>query len=277
MARKKEPERPQRKHVFCYARASTGHQQDSIECQKERSEEYFKWKLAPEGFTWRRVFDDPATSGKTELRSRAGGLALDLELQAGDAVIVTKIDRAFRNARDALNIVHRWQERGVHMHILDWNLDTRSPMGKFMLTLLAGVAEWERDRISERGVESKAYRRSIGKATQQAPYGFKLAGKRGDRFYVPCEFTRAVGKWVVKWRLMGKTYRQHYWSLIKQRCRNKKGREWSITTLERMFQGECALLHEEPGGAALMKHWHNEGLKRRGIDPTTNGHGPTIT
>jgi hypothetical protein len=114
--------------------------------------------------------------------------------------------------------------------------------------------------------ESIAYRKSIGRAgSGPPPYGFKLAGKHGDRYCVPCPFTRKVGKWVVKWKLMGKSWEQLYWSLFTQGCRNKKNKEWSIATLGRMFVRECRLMQESPAGRATLERWRLAGLARRGI------------
>jgi hypothetical protein len=66
---------------------------------------------------------------------------------------------------------------------------------------------------------------------------------------------------VVKWKLMGKSWEELYWSLIRQGCRNKKATEWSIGTLERMFKGECRLLQSEPRGSALLTRWQQEGKR----------------
>jgi hypothetical protein len=104
-----------------------------------------------------------------------------------------------------------------------------------------------------------AHRRSLAWLTSgKAPHGFKW-GPHGKRRYAPETFTRRIGKWVVKWRLGGKTWEEMYWGLIRQGERNRHGKEWSIGALRRMFSGECRLLQSEPRGPALLARWQKEG------------------
>jgi DNA invertase Pin-like site-specific DNA recombinase len=267
----KQPEAPQRKFAFCYARASTGRQTDSIAVQKERCLQYFDYRLKPDGFTFSCTYEDLAVSGKKELRTREGGLALCNALQPGDAVIVFKIDRAFRNARDALNVVHLWQDQGIHLHILDWNVDTRTPMGKFMLTILSGFAEWEHHRISERQIESQRWRRENGKVSNKAPWGFKNVGRTPNMRQVPDLEQREFGKWVVRWKLAGYTFDQLYFHLLRARKFRKDGREYGIQSIQLAYKRMVQIMHKEPGGTALLERWRVWGLdhyhKRNGIIP----------
>jgi DNA invertase Pin-like site-specific DNA recombinase len=69
----------------------------------------------------------------------------------GDTVVVTKLDRIARSARDLLNIVGDLKDRGVGFVSLgnSW-CDTTNEMGRFMLTVMSGIAELERDMIRKR-------------------------------------------------------------------------------------------------------------------------------
>jgi len=86
-------------------------------------------------------------------------LAVLLEfIRQGDTLIVCKLDRLARNTVDMLTIITDLGERGVAFKSLaePW-ADTTSPAGKLMLTVMAGVAEFERGRIKERqreGIEA---------------------------------------------------------------------------------------------------------------------------
>lgn len=86
-------------------------------------------------------------------------LAVLLEfIRKGDTLIVCKLDRLARNTVDMLTIITDLGERGVAFKSLaePW-ADTTSPAGKLMLTVMAGVAEFERGRIKERqreGIEA---------------------------------------------------------------------------------------------------------------------------
>src|ERR1700730_13921537 len=110
---------PARKRAFGYVRMSTDKQKDSPEIQKEQIERYFKYRLEPQSFTWVRHYEDKATSAKKALRNREEGFPLDIELEKGDAVVFTKLDRAFRRVADCAMVVEAWHARGIQLHILD--------------------------------------------------------------------------------------------------------------------------------------------------------------
>ena len=64
------------------------------------------------------------------------------------AVVVLKLDRAFRNAVDCLATVEKWDKSRIALHIVDLagnSIDSTTAAGKFMLTVLAGTAEMERN------------------------------------------------------------------------------------------------------------------------------------
>lgn len=120
------------------------------------------------------VFTDPAESAATPLGERPEGRRLLAKLQPGDTVVVTKLDRAWRLARDCLSTVEAWEAQGIRLVILDLGVDTGTPMGKFFLTVAAAFAELERGLINERirsGVaEAVQARESWGPV---APYGWR--------------------------------------------------------------------------------------------------------
>lgn len=75
-------------------------------------------------------------------------------LREGDTLIVTKADRIARSSRHLFNLLHDLTEKGVTVRFLDQpQLNTGDKYGKFMLTVLAGVAELEREMIRERQMQ----------------------------------------------------------------------------------------------------------------------------
>jgi DNA invertase Pin-like site-specific DNA recombinase len=88
-------------------------------------------------------------------------------LREGDALVVSKPDRLARNTGELLGIVDTLTERGVGVVILSMGkgerLDTRNPTSKLMLTILAGVATWEREIMKERQAEGIAKAQADGK------------------------------------------------------------------------------------------------------------------
>ena len=72
------------------------------------------------------------------------------ELQEGDTLVVTKLDRLARNTVEGIQIIECLFERGVAVHVLNVGLLENTSMGKFFLTTLLAVAEMERNIIIER-------------------------------------------------------------------------------------------------------------------------------
>lgn len=142
--------------TFGYCRVSTAKQADegeSLEVQQRKVEGYAKMN----GLTIDRVFIERGVSGSKPLADRPEGALLLSQLQAGDTVITPKLDRMFRSALDALDILAQLQKRGVSLHMIDLGGDvTGNGISKLVFTILSAVAEAERDRIRERVQETKA-------------------------------------------------------------------------------------------------------------------------
>jgi DNA invertase Pin-like site-specific DNA recombinase len=113
-------------------------------------------------------------------------------LRDGDALTVTKPDRLARSTTELLAIEADLSKRGVGLVVLSMGgerLDTRNPTSKLMLTILAGVATWEREIMLERQREGIAKAKAAGKykgppgqhrcGAGQAAEGH--VGSRGDR------------------------------------------------------------------------------------------------
>jgi DNA invertase Pin-like site-specific DNA recombinase len=74
----------------------------------------------------------------------------------GDTIVVTKLDRFARSTKDALNTIETLNNKGVFLVVLNMGgdtLDTATPIGKLMVTVLSGIAEFEADMIKERQLE----------------------------------------------------------------------------------------------------------------------------
>ena len=91
-----------------------------------------------------------------------------------EAIVVYKLDRAFRSTIDALEVTSELDKCGVGFHSINERLDTKSPLGRFFFTLIAGIAEMERGIIGER--TSDALKRKIenGEHVGHIPYGYQI-------------------------------------------------------------------------------------------------------
>ena len=105
-----------------------------------------------------------ARSDRPELKK-----ALD-SLSDGDVLIVTRLDRLARSTRDLLDIVHTIETRGAKLKALtDAWADTTTPTGKLILTVLGGLAEFERSLIAERTAEGRERARRAGRRLGRPP------------------------------------------------------------------------------------------------------------
>lgn len=107
-----------------------------------------------------RVFIDKS-SGKNTDRVELKKL---LEfVREGDAVVVESISRFARNTRELLHLVSVLKEKHVEFISKKENIDTATPVGKFMLTVFGAMAELERDCILQRQAEGIAIAKQNGK------------------------------------------------------------------------------------------------------------------
>ncbi len=84
-------------------------------------------------------------------------------LKPGDVFVVSSLDRAFRSSLDALAELEKLQKQGIEFLSLSQNFDTTTPDGKFLFTLAAALAEWERQILSQRTKEGLAAAKLRGK------------------------------------------------------------------------------------------------------------------
>lgn len=75
------------------------------------------------------------------------------KLHPGDVLVIWDLDRAYRSARDALSELDALHQRGVHFHIARLAIDTTTPTGRFLYTVMGGLAEFERLTLSQRTKE----------------------------------------------------------------------------------------------------------------------------
>lgn len=150
--------------VYAYARVSTLQQAndgDSLEAQFKQVLGY----ASSRGLELHEdaVFVEKGVSGGQEFGLRPAGSRLLASLSSGDIVIFPKLDRGFRNTRDALNVLHTLKEKGVSVHSIDLGGDvTGNGVGAIIFTILSAFATFERERIASRISEVKQLRKSQG-------------------------------------------------------------------------------------------------------------------
>jgi DNA invertase Pin-like site-specific DNA recombinase len=190
--------------VFGYCRVSTAEQAsngESLDTQKQQITGYAMIK----GWTVSGFFIETGVSGSVPLADRPEGKRLIAAVAKGDAIISPKLDRMFRSASDALATLEELKGEGIALHLIDLGGDvTGNGIGKLTFTILAAVAENERDRIRERIRDVKRHLASQGVyGGGKRPFGFDEIDGR----LVPNATEQDTIKRMIKMRTAGKSYR----------------------------------------------------------------------
>ncbi len=91
------------------------------------------------------------------------------QLRPEDVVVVTKYDRLSRSLQDLLAIVDAIQDKGAGFRSLAEDIDTTTPAGRLVFHVFASIAQFERERISERTREGLAAARKRGRVGGRPP------------------------------------------------------------------------------------------------------------
>ena len=113
-----------------------------------------------------RIFADTISGAK---RERAELAQLLDQLRTSDVVTVTKYDRLARSLHDLLDIVKAIEERGAGFRSLAEDIDTTTPAGRLIFHVFASIAQFERERISERTKEGLQAARKRGRVGGRPP------------------------------------------------------------------------------------------------------------
>jgi DNA invertase Pin-like site-specific DNA recombinase len=154
-----------------------------------------------------------------------------------DAVIIYKLDRLARNTAEALDIARLLDRKGVALHSITEKLDTQSAVGRFFFTLMASLAEMERELIGERIRAAMQRKREKGESCSgNAPYGFQIC----DGMLVSDEEERAVIERIRFLRGEGRTVHQIAATLNDDGVRNRENRPFGKSQVHVLVQRHAA-------------------------------------
>jgi DNA invertase Pin-like site-specific DNA recombinase len=150
--------------TFAYGRVST----------KEQTTENQRHEIDAAGYAVDYWYADEGVSGKVSAMQRPQFTAMLAKMRDGETLVVTKLDRLGRDAQDVGATIKALTARKIEVIVLQLGkLDLTSPAGKMMLTMLAAVAEMERDLLVERthaGLErAKAEGKTLGRTPKTTP------------------------------------------------------------------------------------------------------------
>lgn len=159
--------------VGVYCRVSTDEQakNETIQLQVDFARRYVELH----GLGEAAFYLDEGVSGVVPFADRPGGSALLADVRAGklSEVLVVRLDRLGRSARLILNVVHELEGYGVRIRSMTEPFYTDDPVGRFILTILAGVADFEREVIVERMMAGQRRAVAAGRWPGTPPYGYR--------------------------------------------------------------------------------------------------------
>jgi len=148
--------------VVGYIRVSTAEQADSgagLEAQRAAIEA----EAQRRGWTLVGTFEDAGASGKS-MNGRPGLQEVLQAVERGDAqaLVVAKLDRLSRSLLDFASLMERGRKRGWSLVALDLGVDSSTPAGEMMASVLATFAQFERRLIGQRTRDALAVKRAQG-------------------------------------------------------------------------------------------------------------------
>lgn len=169
-------------------------------------------------------------SGTKSDREGLNELLMDSCSKKFDAVIVAALDRLGRSTKLVLNLVERLDACGVEIVSVKESLDTSTPTGNFVLTILAAIAQLERDNIVARTTDGRDARGKIdGEKGGRMPLGYQRAGtgeKNNGEVVVNEKWAKVVRR-IFALRAEGQTMRGICTALNETGQTTKRGSQWT--------------------------------------------------
>ena len=176
--------------IALYARVSTKDQGQELETQLQPLRDW----VAAQGRDDFNIYTDQASGADLD-RPVWRRLSKDWRTGVIDTVAVLRLDRAFRSVVDMHNVLAELEGRGIRFAAITQPIDTGTPVGKLLITVLGGVAEFERDMISERVKEglARAKRQGIKLGRKRKPLSPDRAAIYLEKFGNPAAAAAALG------------------------------------------------------------------------------------
>lgn len=126
------------------------------------------------------IFTEKITGTKA---NRPELLKLKNKLRAGDVVVIESLSRLGRSTKDLLNLIEEWNMQEVELISLKENIDTTTPTGKLLTTVLSAICQFERDIIVQRTNEGLQAARARGRKGGRPKANIKQVEKAIKLYY----------------------------------------------------------------------------------------------
>jgi site-specific DNA recombinase len=222
------------KTAIAYVRVSTEEQAAegvSLEAQRAKVE---AWAMVND-LGLAAVYVDAGLSGKRADNRPQLQAALDHACRDGAVLVVYSLSRLARSTKDTITISERLEKHGADLVSLSEKIDTTTAAGKMVFRMLAVLAEFERDQISERTTVAMRHKQASNERVGKVPFGFDLASDGIS--LVPNENEKAIVGLIRQLRADGESLRAIAAELNRRQITTKDGKAaWSHSTIQRIVE-----------------------------------------
>lgn len=222
------------KKAVGYIRVSTEQQANegvSLEAQQEK---IAAWCMAND-YELVAIEVDRGLSGKA--MGKRAGLQKALSLTKKDmALVVYSLSRLARSTKDTLTISETLDKSGADLVSISERIDTSGAAGKMMFRMLAVLAEFERDVVSERTTMALAHKKAIGEKYAPVPFGFREIEGRLEKV----EAEAKVVAEIIERRTNGETLQAIADRLNNRGVKGKNGGKWYPYTIKYLIERQAA-------------------------------------
>lgn len=217
------------KKLVGYVRVSSESQEDNTSLDNQVTR--IKCYCDAFGYELIKVFKEVATGTKSDMVTRPifNECIKYLQDDYADGIIALKLDRIARNTRDVLTLVEDVLEpKSKMLVLLDLQVDTSTPTGKMILTVMSAVAQLERDTINERTQGGrKAKSDNGGFAYGKPSYGYQSIDKELSK----SDYEQSIITLIKNHRKSGKSYQRIADYLNSKGIPTKQGGKWSTSVI----------------------------------------------
>jgi len=181
------------------------------------------------------VYQDAGITGSTMSKRPGLQQALDA-VSKGSALVSYSISRLSRSTKDMLNIAELLRAKGADLVSLSENIDTTSAAGRMVFRLLASLAEFERDLVSERTKTALAHKKATGQVYARVPFGYREVEGR----LVEVKREATIVRDILATRKRGATLASIADTLNAKGIAGKRGGKWYPSTVAYIVKSRVA-------------------------------------